>query len=234
MKTLAIITAICLTFTQYSFGGMLRFSDEQSLQIQSNFFHSSLLGNARINPDANYSADVVYDTDTNRASIDSMVWNYSERDVVFSKTYDNIMEEVRINNFQFDGSFRSNVFNELTSTVDGFFAFNFPFSVSNMNLDISGVYSISRFGFSYSIPFTYSINRSPQTGIALINPSTKYAYVAPTFYEFEPSQRALFDGYLGPTRVQSFLMPITVPVSVPEPSFFALLIPLLFILRIVK
>lgn len=254
MKTLITSIIITLSLLTTVNAGMMQFSSSHDLVQQDTFVRSTLLGNRSLPVSAISTIYADVDTDRGRVSESELSWDYSLttheliRSVRHTKYINRpfpdppeevsflITESISFDSFDFIGAFSLQNEQGLNVDVENNWVFDFPLEElgSSLNFSLDGTYTLSGYSEIYSIPFSYSLVRSPTSARGFIRPSTGNVVASQASYRLQPSQSLLYDGEIDGVRIQSVLLPINAPISIPEPSSIICLLPILFLLRKLK
>ena len=192
---------------------MVRVENSLNLDMNGGFLSSTLLGYRELPIDATSDIYAIVNTSTGIVEESSLSWSYDLATNNMSKSQFSVTETIHIDTFTFDGVFdlqgKPNLINGM---------YNFPLSDETSEFVLEGTYTITGRNQTVSVPFFYSITRTPTSTLGFIDLNSDRIVARGVSYRLEPSVGTLFDGSIDGVRVRSLLLPINAPISVPEPS----------------
>lgn len=238
MNKIVFLTIISLTqFVNASIIQIHQPKDQNLNQINTEFFVSSFMGRktfktqGELNP-FTFEVDTIEQT----ARSGLLSFNYNpieqqwEKRQAAQKLVNNpfpnpptiinfdIVERISITGLFANGSFSPTNFTDIQD-------FQFPIALNEIDsqFSLSGVYSISSYEFNVEVPFFYTVVENPINTKGLLRMDETGLQVEESYYILSPSSRMLYNGTVEGYGILAQLNPVSVPVTVPEPSTWVLL-----------
>lgn len=212
---------------------LIHFSSREHLPINSNFFNSTFMGTRSIPIVGQSNSSVQIDT-ASRSGLLELDWSFTDDDDAVTMTHtrtmrvmiDNfpdppeyiqfdVVEQIRLN-FMFEGNLLSESIGNVHTVPGNMWVFDSR-AEDLLNYEIDGFYSVDGLNTQYTVPFSYTLSRSPESSKTFVDPSNGRVAIDVPTYRFEPSRAVLFDSTVDSIRIRSILTPFEVAVAVPEP-----------------
>lgn len=225
---------------------LIHFSSRENLPINSNFFNSTFMGSRSIPIVGQSNSSVQIDT-FSRSGLLELDWSFTDDAVTMTHTrtmrvmVDNfpdppeyiqfdVVERIELS-FAFEGNLLSESIGNVHTVPGNMWAFDSR-AEDLLNYEIEGIYSVDGLNTQYTVPFSYTLSRSPESSKTFVDPSNGRVAIDVPTYRFEPSRAVLFDSTVDSIRIRSILTPFEVAVAVPEPcGWIGFLIGLTYLMK---